>query len=85
MHAESVGVSSSGLVFALFAAIVVAVRLLGARIPDQLGSLATTRLPLGFSATGFAVFGLWPTVTGVYVGAVVMALGQCFLSPPFSC
>jgi MFS family permease len=81
LHAESVGISSSGLVFALFAAIVVAVRLLGARIPDQLGSLATTRLSLGFSATGLAVFGLWPTVTGVYVGAVVMALGQCFLFP----
>jgi predicted MFS family arabinose efflux permease len=81
LHAESIGVSSSGLVFALFASIVVAVRLLGARIPDQLGSLATTRLSLGFSATGLAVFGLWTSPTGVYVGAVVMALGQCFLFP----
>ena len=81
LHAESVGVASSGSVFAIFAAIVIAVRLLGARIPDRLGSLATTRLSLGFSAAGLAVFGLWTTATGVYVGAVVMALGQCFLFP----
>ena len=81
LHAESVGVSSSGSIFALFASIVVAVRLLGARIPDRLGSLATTRLSLGSSAAGLAVFGLWTTPTGVYIGAVVMALGQCFLFP----
>ena len=50
--------SASGSVFALCGAVVVVVRLCGARIPDRLGSLSTTRLSLGFSAAGLAVFGL---------------------------
>ncbi|HJM72388.1 MAG TPA: MFS transporter [Acidimicrobiales bacterium] len=81
LHAADVGVASSGTVFAAFAGLVVAVRLFGAKIPDRLGSLATTRLSMGFTAAGMLVLGLWIQPAGVYAGAMVMALGQCFLFP----
>ena len=81
LHAADVGIASSGTVFAAFAGLVVAVRLIGAKIPDRLGSLATTRLSMGFTAAGMLVLGLWTQPAGVYAGAMVMALGQCFLFP----
>tara|TARA_B110000438_G_scaffold89905_1_gene89413 strand:- start:1662 stop:2786 length:1125 start_codon:yes stop_codon:yes gene_type:complete len=81
LHAADVGIASSGTVFAVFAGLVVAVRLFGAKIPDRLGSLATTRLSMGFTAAGMLVLGLWTQPAGVYAGATVMALGQCFLFP----
>ena len=58
-----------------------ATRIVGARIPDRLGALTTTRLSLGFTAVGMVVLGTWTSVAGVYVGASVTALGQCFLFP----
>ncbi len=81
LHATDMGIASSSRVFALFAVIVVATRIVGARIPDRLGALATTRLSMGFTAAGMLLLGTWTTATGVYVGASVTALGQCFLFP----
>jgi len=81
LHASDVGIASSSRVFALFAVIVMATRIIGARIPDRLGALTTTRLSLGFTAAGMVVLGTWTSVAGVYVGASVTALGQCFLFP----
>ena len=81
LHAAEMGVASTGTVFALFATIVVSVRLLGARLPDRLGALTTTRLSMGFTSAGMLVISLWTDPTGVIVGVVVMAIGQCFLFP----
>ena len=81
LHATETGVASTGTVFALFATIVVSVRLLGARLPDRLGALTTTRLSMGFTSAGMLIIGLWTGPTGVVVGVVVMAVGQCFLFP----
>jgi len=81
LHATDMGIDSTGRVFALFAAIVVLVRLFGARLPDRLGALTTTRLSMGFTSAGMLVIGLWTEPTGVVVGVVVTAIGQCFLFP----
>ena len=80
LHASDVGIASSSRVFALFAVIVMATRIIGARIPDRLGALTTTRLSLGFTAAGMVVLGTWTSVAGVYVGASVTAMSpaaQC--------
>ena len=81
LHAADMGIASSGSVFALFAALIVGVRLFGARLPDRLGALTTTRLSMAFSAAGLFILGVWRSGTGVFVGATVMACGQCFLFP----
>ncbi|MEC8999954.1 MAG: MFS transporter [Actinomycetota bacterium] len=81
LHATDMGIDASSSVFTLFAVIVVATRIVGARIPDRLGALTTTRLSMGFTAAGMLLLGTWTSATGVYVGAAVTALGQCFLFP----
>ncbi|MEE2768155.1 MAG: MFS transporter [Actinomycetota bacterium] len=81
LHASDVGIEVTGSVFALFAVVVLTVRLVGARIPDRLGALTTTRLALAFSAVGLLILGGWREAVGVYIGTFVMALGQSFLVP----
>ena len=81
LHASDVGIEVTGSVFTLFAVVVLTVRLVGARIPDRLGALTTTRLALGFSAVGLLVLGAWRDASGVYLGTFVMAVGQSFLVP----
>ena len=81
LHATDMGIASAGRLFALFAAIVVSIRLFGARLPDRLGAVTTTRLSMGFTSAGMLIVGLWTNQTGVVVGVVVIAVGQCFLFP----
>lgn len=45
LHARQVGLAGAGQVFALFAAVVLCVRIVGARVPDRVGSLPPPALP----------------------------------------
>jgi MFS family permease len=81
LYALEVGVDDPGVVFALFALIVVAVRLFGARIPDRLGAARTATLALVGLAIGLSVIGLWSSALGLYTGTVVFALGQSLAFP----
>jgi MFS family permease len=56
-------------------------RSVGARIPDRVGPLRMSRFALAFTPVGLAVMGLWASVTGLVVGAVVLACGQAFAFP----
>ena len=81
LHASEAGIEVTGSVFTLFALVVLTVRLIGAKIPDRLGALTTTRLALGFSSLGLFILGTWHDTPGVYLGTFVMAVGQSFLVP----
>lgn len=75
------GESNSALVFATYAGVVVVLRLFFASAPDRLGARLGTILALGFIAAGLFIMGVWTSVVGVYVGAVVMAVGVAFNYP----
>jgi MFS family permease len=81
LYALDVGVDNPGVVFALFALIVVAVRLFGARIPDRLGAARTATLAMVGLTIGLTVIGLWSDAPGLYIGTVVFALGQSLAFP----
>lgn len=72
---------NAGPIFLMYAAIVLVLRLAGARIPDRLGPRRTGTIALLTIAAGLSVIALWPAVTGVYVGTAVMALGLAFNFP----
>lgn len=65
----------------MFGGIVVAIRSLGARIPDQLGAVQATRTALVLSAAGLAVVGTWQTPAGLVTGAVIFAIGIALFTP----
>ena len=81
LYAEAVGIERTGLVFALFAGIVVGVRLTAARLPDRLGPIVTTTMAGTVSAAGLGLMALWDRPSGIFVGTGLYALGQAFMFP----
>jgi predicted MFS family arabinose efflux permease len=81
LYALDVGMDGSRVVLLLFAAIVVGIRSLGARIPDRLGAARATRVAMALSAAGLAVVGAWRTPAGLVTGTAIFATGIALLTP----
>jgi MFS family permease len=81
LYALDLGLSGASVPLFGFAAIVIAVRSLGARIPDVLGARRAVRLALGTIAAGLAVIGALHTVPGLLTGTAVMAVGVALATP----
>ena len=52
LHATALGLSGAGPALAVFGAVVIAVRLFGAKLPDRVGAVPLTATALGFTAVG---------------------------------
>jgi MFS family permease len=81
LYALKIGMHGASPVFLANAVVILLLRSVGARIPDRFGPLRTARIALLFTPVGLAVMGLWATVPGLFVGAVVMAIGQALAFP----
>ena len=81
LWATDAGIARAGDVFVLLAATVLTVRVLTARVVDRIGARATATIALSASAAGLAVMALWQVPAGVYLGTVVLAVGQGFMFP----
>lgn len=81
LYALDVGLDGAGPLFALFAIVVVAIRSLGAKIPDRLGPARTVRVALIALAAGLATIGFWDEPVGLYVGTFVFSIGQGLAFP----
>jgi predicted MFS family arabinose efflux permease len=81
LYALDLGLDGSRGVLLLFAAIVVGIRSLGARLPDRLGAARATRAAMALTAAGLAVAGAWRTPAGLVAGTAVFAVGIALLTP----
>lgn len=81
LYALDLGMSGSKTVFFTYSALVVTIRLLGARIPDILGARRASRAAMLISTAGLALIGLWAHPAGLYAGAIVYGVGQALLFP----
>jgi MFS family permease len=81
LYGPEVGVDDVGLVFLLYGIVVLAVRILGARLPDVLGPVLAGSIAIGSTAAGLAIAALWHSGAGVFVAALVIAVGSSFLYP----
>jgi MFS family permease len=81
LYALELGMDGSRFVFVVYSAIVLAIRSLGARIPDRLGARASARVALSATAAGMAVIGVWGAPPGLFLGAAVFAVGQALAFP----
>ena len=81
LYALEVGVEHGGLVFATFAVVVIAVRSLGARLPDTLGPRRAAALALVGLAAGMVLIAAWPSAVGLFAGTVVFSFGQALAFP----
>jgi predicted MFS family arabinose efflux permease len=81
LHAREVGLERPGLVFLVFAGVVIAVRVVGRTLPDRLGPLTAASVACTAIAGGLAVVALWAAPAGLLLGAAIFAAGQAFAYP----
>jgi MFS family permease len=78
---DDLGVADVGGVFFLYGALILVIRVAGARLPDRLGPRLAGTGALGLGAIGMAIVVAWPTIGGLYAGTAVFALGQSLAYP----
>jgi MFS family permease len=81
LYAPEVGVGDVGLLFLVYGIVVLAVRILGARVPDTLGPKKAGSISMGAATVGLLVVAAMQNVPGLLVGTVLIAVGSSFLYP----
>ncbi len=81
LYVDEIGLSGAGPVFALYAGLILAIRLFGARLPDRFGTVPTATLALAAVSAGMGLIGLWAAPTGLYLGTAVFSVGMALLFP----
>lgn len=81
LYALELGMSGARYVLLANSLTILLLRSVGARLPDKIGSLRTARVALIANPTGLLIMGLVQTVPALFVGAVILAIGQAFAFP----
>jgi len=81
LYVDELGMEDSSGVFLLYGCTVLAVRILGARIPDRIGPLRAGSFATVASAVGLLVVAAAGSSVGLHVGTFVFALGMSLLYP----
>ena len=81
LYVLQIGMSGSRFIFALNSAIILAIRLFGARLPDKLGPGKSSRLALINVMLGFLIMFLWSEPIGLILGTVLYSIGHALLFP----
>lgn len=81
LHASEVGLDGAGIPLAMYALIVVALRIIFAKLPDQVGAASLSGAALAVTSIGLALIGLLPGIGGLLVGTAVFAGGIAFMVP----
>jgi MFS family permease len=80
-HAVALGMGGAGLPLAVFGIVVVILRIVGARLPDQFGAVRLSGSALVLSAAGLAIIGLVASPIGLVGGTALFASGVAFTFP----
>jgi MFS family permease len=81
LYALQIGMEGSRFVFALNSAVIIGIRLFGAKLPDRLGPKKSSRLALIGVAIGFVVIAAWAEPIGLFVGTLFYSIGHGLLFP----
>jgi MFS family permease len=81
LYALELGLDGGGPLFLLFSAIVVGVRLFGARLPDALGAQRAVRIALVVLVAGYLLIAAAPGPAVLFAGVAVYAFGQSLVYP----
>lgn len=81
LHASAIGLDGAGVPLAIYALIVIALRIVFAKLPDQVGAARLSGAALVVTGLGLALIGVLPGVPGLYAGTAVFAVGVAFMFP----
>ncbi|WP_322936736.1 MFS transporter [Nocardioides bizhenqiangii] len=83
LWSEDVGLDNTSLALVVYGVVIVACRIVFAKVPDRVPSLPLATGSLVAIAAGLAVLVGWQTEAGLLTGVVVMAVGVTFSTPAF--
>ncbi len=81
LYVAEIGMSGASLPLAVYALVVVGLRIVGAKLPDRLGAARLSGTALALSTVGLAVIGFFPNQSGLIAGTAVFACGVAFTFP----
>lgn len=81
LYVGDLGLTSSGGVFAVYAVVVLGVRIVGSRLPDVLGPRRGPSIALLLQGAGLLAIGAFATTLGLYASAFLYAIGTSLLYP----
>lgn len=81
LYAEGLGLDSVGGVLALYAGLVLLIRIFGARLPDRLGWRRGSAIALTAVGAGISLVAVWASVSAIWLAAVTLALGMSLMYP----
>lgn len=79
--ADDLGLGGAGGYMAVFALVVIGLRVVGAKWPDRFGAARLSGTALVLSASGMAIAGVAPTELGLWIATVVFGAGVAFTFP----
>lgn len=80
-YARSVGLATSGGLFAVYAIVSVLVRIFGATLPERLGPRKAVTIALSNLLIGLLVLAVFPVVPALWISAVFVGIGIAFNYP----
>jgi len=80
-YAREVGLANSGGLFAVYSAVVLILRIGGARLPEQLGPRLSVTIALSSIGIGLVVLAAFATTWSLWLSAAILGLGNAFLYP----
>lgn len=83
LWSAEVGLDNTSLALVVYGMVIVACRIVFARVPDRVPSLPLATGSLVGIAIGLGILVAWQSGTGLIVGVVVMAVGVTFSTPSF--
>ena len=81
LYVDHHDLGDAGPVFATYGALILAIRLGGARVADRFGAKQTATFAIGCIVTGMAVLASWATTPGLYLATVIFAVGMAVQYP----
>jgi MFS family permease len=80
-YARTVGLATSGGLFAVYSLVSILVRIFGATLPERLGPRRAVTIALGNLAVGLLILATVPEIPALWVAAVFVGIGMAFNYP----
>ena len=84
LYALDLGLEGAAPYLSAYAAVVIGLRLLGAKLPDRVGARRLTTVALLVGAAGLVLIGVWPDPVGLMAGTILFAIGVAWSFPALS-
>ena len=81
LYVDEIGMAGASLPLAVYALVVVGLRIVGARLPDRIGAARLSGTALALSSAGLAFMALVQTPAGLLIGTAIFASGVAFTFP----